>query len=103
MPLHVQVLVEHLSFLPVSRLCNAFTQDRVLVNHSPVGPAYQLALGQILEYVFHRHEPEVKCKWGVWFMWPLNRYSKHVYEGIYTLPSTHTRNVVKHLLRSPLS
>lgn len=63
MSLHVQVLVEHLSFLPVSRLCNAFTQDRVLVNHSPVGPAHQLALGQILEYVFHRHEPEVKCEW----------------------------------------
>ena len=54
------MLEEHLSFLPVSKLWNAFTQDRVLVNNSPVGPAHQLALGQILEYVFHRHEPEVE-------------------------------------------
>ena len=83
MPLHVQVLVEHLSFLPVSRLCNAFTQDRVLVNHSPVGPAYQLALGQILEYVFHRHEPEVKYKGGVVYVPPQQVYTQNMmYEEI---------------------
>ena len=60
----LQVLSDHLRFVPALELQQAFALNRVLVNGTPVDPSYHLSLGQTVEMIFHRHEPEVRSPWG---------------------------------------
>lgn len=56
----MQILKESLSFLPYSHLQSAFTFKHILVDSAPVDPSFRPSLGQTIEYIFHRHEPEVE-------------------------------------------
>lgn len=58
--LYAQVLQERLPFLTAHDLLEAFQGQRVLVNGCIATPTQQLKLTEMVEIIFHRHEPEVR-------------------------------------------